>query len=477
MYIRGFATPNRKPAHIRKPARMCIKSPTRLPFPFNPNFSAASRKFGRRKKGQLPRLARDKSVLRLACAVQTLIQSPDFQRIFESAPSCYLVLAPGLTILAASDAYLSATMTRREEILGRGLFEVFPDDPDDPEATGECQLRTSLERVIRDKIRDTMAVQKYDIRRPRAQGGGFEVRYWSPVNFPVMKDGELDCIIHYVQDVTEYVRFKELDAERLQAGELIQRRADQMEAEVFNRAQEIQETNARLEQTIEQLHQSEEISRLILESVKEYGIFLLDTDGRIKTWTTTAQRIHGYFADEIIGKHFSVFYPREDVERGKPDRELKIAAAAGQYEEEGWRVRKDGSRIWANVLITVLRDAAGKHVGYSKITRDLTQHKIADEKLRADEAMFRGLLESAPDAMVIVDEKGGIQLSNAQATRLFGYTTEELYGQPVELLIPEAYRAVACWQEGRLYRFARRSRNGNRAGPVRPPQGRQSLSG
>jgi signal transduction histidine kinase len=181
--------------------------------------------------------------------VQTLIQSPDFELIFESVPNCYLVLAPDLTILAASDAYLRATITCRDEILGRGFFEVFPDDPDDPDATGECNLLTSLRRVIRDKVPDTMALQKYDIRRPRAQGGGFEVRYWNPVNFPVMKDGELDCIIHYVQDVTEYVRLQELDNQRLQAGEQIQHRADQMEVEIEARAREIQETNARLDQT------------------------------------------------------------------------------------------------------------------------------------------------------------------------------------------------------------------------------------
>jgi signal transduction histidine kinase len=201
------------------------------------------------KKGALAIVDGKSRRLTTGLRVQTLIQSPDFERIFESAPNCYLVLSPDLTILAASDAYLRATMTRREEILGRGLFEVFPDDPDDPEATGECNLLASLGRVIRDKVPDTMAVQKYDMRRPRAQGGGFEVRYWSPVNFPVIKDGELDCILHYVQDVTEYVRLKELDAERLDAGEQIRHRADQMEVEIESRAREIQETNARLEQT------------------------------------------------------------------------------------------------------------------------------------------------------------------------------------------------------------------------------------
>src|SRR5262249_28475703 len=118
-----------------------------------------------------------------------------------------------LTIVAASDAYLRATMTRRVEILGRGLFDVFPDNPDDPAATGTANLRASLERVLARRAPDTMAVQKYDIRRPAAEGGGFEVRYWSPVNSPVLgRDGQVRYVIHRVEDVTERVRLEQQGA-------------------------------------------------------------------------------------------------------------------------------------------------------------------------------------------------------------------------------------------------------------------------
>jgi PAS domain-containing protein len=110
----------------------------------------------------------------------------DFRALFESAPGCCLVLDPELMIVAVSDAYLHATMTRRENILGRGLFEVFPDNPDDPEATGVGNLRASLDRARHHRVPDTMAVQQYDIRRPDAEGGGFEIRYWSPLNTPVL---------------------------------------------------------------------------------------------------------------------------------------------------------------------------------------------------------------------------------------------------------------------------------------------------
>jgi light-regulated signal transduction histidine kinase (bacteriophytochrome) len=127
----------------------------------------------------------------------------DFRRLFESAPGLYLVLAPDLTILGVTDAYARATMQQRESMIGRGLFEVFPDNPDDPGADGVRNLRASLDRVRHGRIADTMAVQKYDIRKPDADGGGFEERYWHPVNTPVLDDaGELRYIIHAVEDVT-----------------------------------------------------------------------------------------------------------------------------------------------------------------------------------------------------------------------------------------------------------------------------------
>src|ERR1700730_11888759 len=111
--------------------------------------------------------------------------TPNFQALFQSAPNLYLVLTPSLMIVAVSDAYLRATMTKREEILGRGIFEVFPDNPDDPVATGVHNLKASLHRVLQNHAADSMAVQKYDIRKPESEGGEFEERYWSPVNSPV----------------------------------------------------------------------------------------------------------------------------------------------------------------------------------------------------------------------------------------------------------------------------------------------------
>ncbi|HSH60782.1 MAG TPA: response regulator, partial [Acidimicrobiales bacterium] len=174
------------------------------------------------------------------------LRDPDFQVLFESAPGLLLVLDPSFTIVGVSDAYLAATMTVRHDIVGKGLFEVFPDNPDDPDATGESNLRASLERVRRNLVADTMAVQKYDIRRPESEGGGFEVRYWSPMNSPVLANGSLAYIIHRVEDVTEFVRLKQLESQQQEVTAKLELRTAQMEAEIMRRSRELQEANRQL---------------------------------------------------------------------------------------------------------------------------------------------------------------------------------------------------------------------------------------
>ncbi|HWA26278.1 MAG TPA: CHASE3 domain-containing protein [Lacunisphaera sp.] len=166
----------------------------------------------------------------------------ELRSLFESLPGLYLILTPrDYRIVAASDAYLQATMTARGAIVGRGLFEVFPDNPDDPTADGVRNLRASLERVAEHGAPDTMAIQKYDVRRP---DGVFEERYWSPINSPLQgKDGKLRYIIHRVEDVTEFVRRRKAPAD----GNDLRSRVEQMEAEVFHSAQKVQAANRQLE--------------------------------------------------------------------------------------------------------------------------------------------------------------------------------------------------------------------------------------
>ncbi len=141
----------------------------------------------------------------------------------------------------------------------------------------------------------------------------------------------------------------------------------------------------------EELHQSEERFRLIVSSVRDYAIFMLSPEGHVMTWNAGAERIKGYTEREIVGSHFSRFYPEEDIRAGKCELELQIAAREGRFEDEGYRLRKDGSRFWANVVISAVHNAEGKLVGFSKVTRDLTERKMhEDERLRlahAEEAV------------------------------------------------------------------------------------------
>jgi len=184
--------------------------------------------------------------------------SPDFRALFEAAPGLYLVLDPALRIVAVSEAYLRATMTQRDAILGRGIFDVFPDNPDDPAATGVANLRASLERVLANAAPDSMAVQKYDIRRPAEEGGGFEERFWSPVNSPVLgPDGRVSYIIHRVEDVTEFVRLRRRGTEQERVADELRVRAERMEGEIFLRAGELQEANARLRASNDELARRE----------------------------------------------------------------------------------------------------------------------------------------------------------------------------------------------------------------------------
>lgn len=171
----------------------------------------------------------------------------DFQHLFESIPGLYLVLSPELIIVAVSDAYLKATLTERSKIIGHDIFEIFPDNPDDPSASGVGNLRASIQRVLDTRVPDAMAVQKYDIQRPESEGGGFEVRYWSPLNTPVLgKDNKVQYIIHRVENVTEFIRLKQQGTEQNKLTEKLKSKADEMEREIFTRAQEIQEANKKL---------------------------------------------------------------------------------------------------------------------------------------------------------------------------------------------------------------------------------------
>ena len=176
--------------------------------------------------------------------------------------------------------------------------------------------------------------------------------------------------------------------------------------------------------------------RAFIESVRDYAMFMLDPSGRVISWNLGAQAIKGYAAEEIIGQHFSVFYPPEAIERRLPQHELVTAAEEGRFEDEVWRLRKDGSRFWANVIITAMRSADGSLTGYAKVTRDLTERRKHEEYLRLSETRFRTLVEGVRDyAIFMLDPSGEITTWNAGAQQILGFDATEVMGRHCSILL------------------------------------------
>lgn len=182
--------------------------------------------------------------------------------------------------------------------------------------------------------------------------------------------------------------------------------------------------------TDDRLEESQSLLRTLVDAVDDYAIFAMDVQGHILSWNSGAQKLKGYAAHEIIGRHFSTFYTPEDTQRNHPAHVLEIAARKGKYEEEGWRVRKDGTRFWANVVITALKDAEGNLRGFGKVTRDLTEKKMAEEALRQSQERYRLLVESVQDyAIFMLDPEGKVMTWNRGAERHKGYSADEILGK------------------------------------------------
>ena len=181
--------------------------------------------------------------------------------------------------------------------------------------------------------------------------------------------------------------------------------------------------------------------RRMVEGIRDYALFLLDTEGHVASWNQGAERIKGYKADEIIGRHFSAFYPQSAIDKGWPRHELETAARLGHFEDEGWRVRKDGGMFWANVVITAIRNEDGQLLGFSKITRDLTERRANEERLRVSEERFRMMVEGVRDyAIFLLDPAGYVVTWNEGAQRIKGYSPDEIIGKHMSQFYPAEAR-------------------------------------
>ncbi|ETK37046.1 PAS domain-containing sensor histidine kinase [Microbispora sp. ATCC PTA-5024] len=183
--------------------------------------------------------------------------------------------------------------------------------------------------------------------------------------------------------------------------------------------------------------------RLLVDQVVDYAIFMVDPTGRVVSWNAGAERIKGYAAEEIIGRHFSAFYLPEDRAAGRPDRELEIAVAQGRVEDEGWRVRKDGTRFWANSVITALFDEDGTLRGFGEVVRDATERRMAEQALRESEERFRLLVHGVLDyAIFMLDPTGRVVSWNAGAERIKGYAADEIIGRHFSVFYPPEDKAA-----------------------------------
>ena len=354
-------------------------------------------------------------------APASLLPTPDFPALFDSAPDSYLVLTPDLTILEVNNAYLRATMTRREEILGRGLFEVFPDNLDEASAIGVSNLRASLERVIQKQVADVMAVQKYDIRHPRSEGGGFEERYWSLVNTPVFgADGEVTYILHRAEDLTQLVR-KQQQQEHNQVTQALRTHAEQMEAEV-----DLKETECKQAQQI--LQESEDRYRLLVELSPD-AIFVQSGEKFVFINSAGARLLGATHPDELMGRPvLDSFHPgdREVIKQ----RMRQLAAGSGVLPREERFMRLDGMVIDVEVVASPLtyRGVPSALV----VARDIRDRKRSEqerehliEQLGKSLGQREAILRSMSEGLIISDTQGNVLSMNPAALGIHEYQSVE----------------------------------------------------
>jgi two-component system cell cycle sensor histidine kinase/response regulator CckA len=301
--------------------------------------------------------------------------SPEYRDVFDSAPGNFLLLDPTLTIVGVTDAYCAATMTVRAQILGRHIFDVFPDNPSDPAATGVRNLRASLDRVLGHRKPDRMPLQRYDIRRPASEGGGFEERYWSPLNSPVLgSDGRLRQIIHAVEDVTELVQLKRKmqEDENLLRAELRQSE-NQIEAEMYLRVEAI-EANKRL-------GESERRYRFLADAVPQL-IWTADATGAATYFNGRWFEFTGMALEQLKGGGWwSVIHP-EDVEQTARAWEQAVRDGADRYQVEHRLRRHDGLYRRMFTVAQPYRDPNGAVLHWFGSTTDIHDRAIAEEQLR-----------------------------------------------------------------------------------------------
>lgn len=342
----------------------------------------------------------------------------DFQALFEASANLFLVLAPDLTIVAASNAYLYATKTPRENLIGHRLFDVLPDGADDNRSQS---LKASLDRVLKNRLPDTMAVQKYTISRPESKDGECEERYWSPVNTPIFdKNGDILYILHRIEDVTDFMRLQVQDMEQVRENATLRCLTEQMETTIYLQAQEVVNANHKIDE-----------ARIFLKNIIDHvadPIFVKDRQHRWIEGNAALWALFGKSESELIGKSDYDFFPREEAD------------VFWQKDEEVFNSGKP------NINVENFTDASGvTHVISTKkacflgpnneqilvgVIRDITDLVTMEARLKeSDEARLKSIMDHSGRPVYIKDLEGRYLRVNTDLLKLIGCTEEDMIGK------------------------------------------------
>jgi len=344
--------------------------------------------------------------------------SLDFRKLFDIIPGSYIILLPDLTVAAVSDEYLRATMVGREDLLGRYLFDVFPENPDDPEAHRAADVRGSVEKVFRTGETDTLPAIKYDVQRPASEGGGFEERFWKLATYPFFgADGRVEYAVHRIEDITEQVRLEHREAEQERVNAELKMQTLRIESQRKLTADALEDARLRLESALEA--------------------------GEIGTWTWDIVN-NRVVADENLARFFSVSF--EDASGGQiekytasihPDDSERVAALINEALENGdsyiaeYRlVMPDGAIRWVVARGRILRDETGKAYQLPGVVIDIPEHKRVEEKLRLSDERFQLVTRATNDAIWDWNLQTDETWWNDSVEILFGYPPEEVGNTP-----------------------------------------------
>jgi PAS domain S-box-containing protein len=360
----------------------------------------------------------------------------DYHLLFDSTPGLYLVLDPSdYHILAASDGYLRATMTERQYILGRNIFEVFPDDPEDAEAEGVTNLRASLDRVRMHGKPDALPVVRYPVPRPADLGGGFEERYWSPINIPIYDDaGELRYILHRPEDVTEFVRLQ-AEARDVRA---LRQHTRQMEADILARGRELQRLNDELRD------RDERFQRMFHGAA--IGILTTNSNLIIEAANHSFAQMLEMADESLTGKDFKSLLDLSDRQRFPRDVEELLAGRRDSLVVDLRLTKHGGGQAWARASVTLQRTETEDVAGLVIIAEDITDRRRIEAELAAIETRLSRTLERMADGFYLLDDEWRFVYLNQVAEKVLRKPREALLGKVLWEVLPVA-RESDLWHE------------------------------